>query len=146
MKHTGILAMLCLCIFLSFSLEKSVLTIDIENIRSQKGVIWLALYTKPEQYPDRPVKKLEVKKDSLAKGVLHVEINDMEPGRYALCFLDDENKSGEMEYNGIGIPLEGFGFANNVKPVLQRPGFDRINVKILPGNNHITLTTRYMCK
>lgn len=132
-----------ICLFFSSYQEKAVLDIGISNIRNHKGVILLSVYTGPEQYPYYPVKTYEVKKDSLAKGNVHTSISDLSPGQYALGLLDDENRSGQMEYNLIGIPQEGFGFTNNPKPFLKRPDYDRVLFKINPGINRIQLIVRY---
>lgn len=132
-----------ICLFFSSYQEKAVLDIEISNIRNHKGVILLSVYNAPEQYPYHPVKTYEVKKDSLAKGNIHTSISDLSPDQYALGLLDDENRSGQMEYNMIGIPQEGFGFTNNPKPFLKKPDYDGVLFKIYPGINRIQLIVRY---
>jgi uncharacterized protein (DUF2141 family) len=84
-----------------------------------------------------------VKKDSLNNGILEIVIKDLKPGQYGLCFLDDENGSGQMDSNRIGIPQEGFGFANNPKPFLKKPDYDRVLFQLKPGLNIMELITRY---
>ena len=123
--------------------EKAILDIEITNIRSQSGIILISVYSSPDQYPYHPARTYEVKKDSLAKGTVLTSIKDLSPGQYGLCFLDDENRSGGLEYNFIGIPLEGFGFANNVKPFLHRPDYNDIVFNLNPGLNRMQLITRY---
>lgn len=134
---------MAICLLFSFSQEKTILEIQISNIRNHKGVILLSLYTAPEQYPYNPARTYEVKKDSLVKGAIQTTIKDLSPGQYGLCLLDDENRSGDMENNILGIPVEGFGFANNVKPFLKKPEYDRILFKIFPGINRMHLIVRY---
>jgi uncharacterized protein (DUF2141 family) len=134
---------LAICLSFAFSMEKTVLDIEITNIRNPKGVILISLYTAAEQYPYHPVKTYEVKKDSLAAGIIRTRITDLNPGQYGLCLLDDENLSGEMENNKLGLPQEGYGFANNVKPFLKRPDFNRILFKLQPGKNVMQLIVRY---
>jgi uncharacterized protein (DUF2141 family) len=131
------------CLLLAFSQENATLDIQISNIRSKKGVILLSVYTAPGQYPYHPARTYEVKKDSLAKGMLHTTIKDLKCGQYGLCLLDDENQSGSMENNLLGVPQEGFGFANNVKPFIRRPDYDRILINVNPGINRIQLIVRY---
>ncbi|MCX6224142.1 MAG: DUF2141 domain-containing protein [Bacteroidia bacterium] len=141
MRTAGII--LSICLLFSFYQEKTILDIEINSIRKPKGVIILSIYTGPEQYPYHPARTYVVKKDSLTKGILQTSIKDLSPGEYGLCLLDDENQSGEMENNMIGMPTEGFGFANNVKPFLKRPEYDRIIFKLLPGKNRMQLIVRY---
>ena len=141
MKTTGIL--LIVCLLFSFYQEKTILEIEINNIRSGKGVVLLSIYTASGQYPYHPVRTYVLKKDSLAMGTLHFSIKDLSPGQYGLCLLDDENRSGQMEKNILGIPSEGFAFANNVKPFLKRPDYSSIQFRVVPGTNPMQLTVRY---
>jgi uncharacterized protein (DUF2141 family) len=141
MRSIGIL--LITCLFFSFSQENTRLDIEISNIRSHKGIIRISVYTAPDQYPYHPAKTYEVKKDSVVNGVLHTSIRNLAPGEYGLCFLDDENNSGQLDSNFIGIPQEGFGFANNPKPLLKRPDYQHVTFKLTSGINHIHLITRY---
>lgn len=131
------------CSFQTFGQQLSRLDIEFNNIRNQKGVIRLSLYTNPDQYPYHPSKTFEIKKDSLTAGTLKAIIPNLQSGEYGLCFLDDENRSGDMDTNIIGIPQEGFGFANNPKPFLKRPDYEHVVFKLVPGINHLQLITRY---
>ncbi len=141
MKAVGILSIIFF--FFQIQREKSTLNIEITDIRNHKGVIRISVYTAEKEYPYHPAKTYLVKKDSLAYGKIKTSITDLYPGYYGMCILDDENNSGQMESNIIGIPLEGFGFANNIKPFLKRPDYDRIVFHLFPGVNHIQLIIRY---
>jgi uncharacterized protein (DUF2141 family) len=44
-------------------------------------------------------------------------------GEYGVAAMHDENKSGNMDYNLIGLPKEIYGFSNNKRPVFGPPGF-----------------------
>jgi uncharacterized protein (DUF2141 family) len=141
MRTIGILVGICL--LFSFRQENPVLVLEIQNIHSNKGVILISVYTAPEQYPYHPARTYELRKDSLAGGKLQKTISDLTPGRYGLCVLDDENGSGQMESGMFGIPSEGFGFANNVKPFLKRPDYEQILFNISPGINRMQINIRY---
>jgi len=141
MKTTGIIAAVILS--LAIVQEKSLLDIEISHVRNGHGEILLSLYTSADQYPYHPMKTYVVKKDSLKNGQLRTVISDLNPGLYGLCLLDDENRSGQMENNRLGLPVEGYGFANNVKPFVKRPDFDRVQFRLQPGTNHIQLVVRY---
>ena len=141
MKTAGFI--FALCLLSAFEIEKTTLEIRISNIRNRYGVVRISVYTAPVQYPYNPWRTYTVSKDSLRAGVIQTTIRDLEPGIYGLCFLDDENRSGQMENNMIGIPLEGFGFANNVKPFLKRPDYSHVLFRLNPGANHMDLITRY---
>jgi len=141
MKAAGFVTILCL--LCSFQQEKSLLNIEISNIRNNRGIIRLSLYTAENQYPYHPDKTYVIPKDSLNGGQIKYQIRDLKPGQYGLCCLDDENRSGQMENNILGIPLEGYGFANNVNPRFKRPEYQRILFNLAPGINHMQLIIRY---
>lgn len=46
------------------------------------------------------------------------------PGDYAVTVFHDENDNGKFDMNWMGMPLEGYGFSNNVKPRFKAPSFD----------------------
>lgn len=141
MKPAGFV--MALALLSAFMPEKATLDITITGLHENKGVIRISVYTAPDQYPYQPWRTYTVTKDSLREGVLHTVIDDLEPGLYGLCMLDDENESGQMDNNFLGLPAEGFAFANNVRPFLKKPDYSQIQFRLLPGFNHIDLITRY---
>ncbi len=141
MKTAGFIA-LCVLI-LSFTMEKPKVRIDLSNIRNTKGVVRISVCASEDEYPYHPFRTYVLTKDSLRDGKLQTTITDLDPGTYAISLLDDENNSGGMDYNFIGIPLEGFGFANNVKPLLKCPEFRRCLVTLRDGENNLEITVRY---
>jgi len=44
------------------------------------------------------------------------DFEDIPPGTYALVVIHDENMNGKLDTNWVGIPKEGYGFSNDVKP------------------------------
>ena len=50
-------------------------------------------------------------------------IEDVPPGEYGVVTIHDENKNRKLDRNFIGIPKEGFGFANNPHVGLSAPAF-----------------------
>jgi len=138
----AVLVSVC-AIILSFSQEQPILEIEISNVRNHNGKVLISVCARPEEHPYKPFRTYELRKDSLCDGKLRKVIVDLQPGSYTIALLDDENGSGEMEYNRLGIPLEGFAFSNNVRPFLSCPDYDRCLVTIKPGTNRIHLTVRY---
>jgi uncharacterized protein (DUF2141 family) len=69
----------------------------------------------------------------------------MEAGIYGLSLLDDENNNGNMEYNFLGIPKEGFGFSDYYHTGLTKPKFDAFKFSIDEGQTRkITIRIRYI--
>ena len=64
------------------------------------------------------------------------------PGRYAAVIAHDENGNGRIDANLIGIPKEGFGFSNNVKPFLSAPSFKKAGFAVT-GDTTVTIRVIY---
>ena len=138
-----ILTLLCLCSFQnndSATISNSDLTLSLSNIRNSKGSIYVFLYSYENQYPYKPYKHYKVAKNKVKDGLLTVTINNLESkNSYAIGLLDDENNNADLD-KWLGIPKEGYGFSNNVKPFLSLPDYDdllfefkvskKINIKL----------------
>ncbi|GAA6620321.1 hypothetical protein NUACC26_061370 [Scytonema sp. NUACC26] len=59
---------------------------------------------------------------------LTVTFKNLQPGSYAVAVLHDTNSDKKANRNGLGIPLEGFGFSEN--PVI-RTGPPKFNDAVL---------------
>ena len=103
------------------SAQSTALTIEITNIRFEKGWIRLGLYNHPDQFPVNPSRTYDFKKTSLKEGMMEIILDDILPGTYVISLLDDVNGNDQMDYKLIKIPSEGYGFSNNIKPGLQLP-------------------------
>lgn len=126
--------------------QSAALTIEITNIRFEKGWIRLGLYNHPDQFPVNPSRTFEFKKTSLKEGMMEIILDDLLPGTYAISLLDDVNGNDQMDYKLIKIPGEGFGFSNNVKPRLKHPPYDHVSFRIPEGPSKIRIEMQYFRK
>ncbi|MVM38142.1 DUF2141 domain-containing protein [Spirosoma sp. HMF3257] len=100
--------------------SKANLTIDIHNIRSQKGTVYIALFKPDSGFPEgKPVegKKADIKGNSAQTTF------SLEPGEYAVAVFHDENSNGILDKRLFGIPKEPYGFSNNFRPRMSAPKF-----------------------
>ena len=72
--------------------QGSRISIEITNIRSEKGLIRLALYDHKDQFPDDPSRSYDFPKTRTEEDLLEVILNDIPPGTYAISILDDEDE------------------------------------------------------
>lgn len=115
--------------FLAFSFQVSMaasqtLNIKIHNIKSSKGgVIRIALFADEQGFrAEKSLFDVCYDKSKVKGGKLSVEI-PVECGIYGISVLDDENNSGKMDYNLLGVPKKGFGFSNFILKKLRKPRF-----------------------
>lgn len=123
------------------------ITLYITNIRTKEGSIRVAIFQDEERFKEeRPTEEIRYSKDDL-------EIQDnsttvtfsLRPGTYGISLLDDANDNGKMDYNFIGVPREGFGFADYYHGGFSRPKFEDFQFYLNDGENLCTSSTfRYM--
>jgi uncharacterized protein (DUF2141 family) len=105
--------------------EKCTLSVELSNIRSKKGSLFIFLYNYENQFPDNPFRYFEVKKEKINNSILLVNIPNMDKGKYAISIIDDENNNADLD-RFLGIPTEGYGFSNNVKPLFSLPKYNEL--------------------
>lgn len=129
---------------LVFSTHAQTVNITIEGLRNKQGVVALSVFTNQDQFArEKPVKRLSFLKTTAQAGVLKLDVK-LEPGEYGIALLDDENKDGDMNYNWVGLPLEGFGFSNFVSTGMSRPVYSDFKFTVKPGENKVHIKMRYM--
>lgn len=121
------------------AMENSI-QLNLSNIKNNKGTIYVFVFVYENQYPDNPYKYFKFEKKDVKDGKLQVQLPKFKiPGRFAISVLDDENDNEDMD-QWFGIPAEGYGFSNNVKPFLSFPDYadllvdtehsKRLNIKL----------------
>jgi uncharacterized protein (DUF2141 family) len=111
----------------SFAAEERVgtITIDVSNIRSEKGVLRCALWQDPKTFAksiEHALKKTAAPKIEGKRATCVFE--NIAAGTYAATVFHDENANHQVDKNFIGIPTEGLGFSNGAKPRMGPPSFD----------------------
>ncbi len=119
--------------------------VTITGLRNSKGAIVIGIFKddptfqKEEAYASRNFQKKDI-----SNGTMKVTLT-LEPGVWGLSVLDDENLSGLMEYNFIGMPKEGFGFSDYYLAGLSKPKFNDFKFSVEEGKNKkIVVKIRYI--
>jgi uncharacterized protein (DUF2141 family) len=71
------------------------------------------------------------------------DFEDIPPGTYAITVIHDENMDGKLDTNWLGIPKEGYGFSNDVKPLLGAPPFSAASFQHDGGTLDLTISLHY---
>jgi uncharacterized protein (DUF2141 family) len=114
------------------------LTIEIKELRNNKGKLLLELKDEKEQV----IKGLS---EDIAKNKCTVIIKNLKPGKYAFKYFHDENNDQEINTNFMGIPKEGYGFSNDAKGKFGPPSFDKMLFEITKSDT-VVCTASYMLK
>lgn len=104
-----------------FSKDHPQLTLHVENIDKLQGKIVIGVFNSEKGFLKEGIAKnysIEVgkKKESIV-------IKDLPPGEYAISIYHDENSDSICNLNFLGIPKEGYGFSNNIKPKFSAPSY-----------------------
>ena len=117
------------------------LTIKIENVSRQGGLVQVALYDRAsyDGHDQAPVAQTVV--DARAPETV-VTLPGVRPGVYAVKMFQDFHRSGAFERSALGIPEEPFGFSNDALPFLDQPSFDATKFNLASGSNLIVVHLR----
>ncbi len=129
---TALFAVLFMSIF-AFSttaFAQHTLTVEVSNIKSDKGTIMIALFKGEAGFPKDDSKAVKKMKVTIKDKKATITFTDLEAGDYAFALFHDENGNNEMDSNMFGIPKEGYGFSTNFKPKVSAPDFDEADFKI----------------
>jgi len=101
------------------------LRIHVDGLRNSTGVLGAAIFNSPAGWPEDTKKSLHHWPTSIATGAHEATavLENLPPGDYGVVTIHDENKNRKLDRNFIGIPKEGFGFANNPHVGMSAPPF-----------------------
>lgn len=87
------------------------ITVTVDNVQNNDGVVSFALHTKDSFLKGPGVKSLA---SNIEDGKVTVTFYDILPGEYAIMVLHDENENNRMDFQTNGMPKESYGMSNNV--------------------------------
>jgi uncharacterized protein (DUF2141 family) len=99
------------------------ITVHITNIHGIKGDILVGLYTVSENFTsiDDVYKQGKITKITKKRNVY--KFINIPNGKYAISIFHDENRNNELDKYFLGTPKEGYGFSNNLRPILRSATF-----------------------
>ena len=121
------------------------ISVSIKDIKTPNGQILMGIYKDDISFDkELPYKKVQAFKTKISNGTLLVEVK-LEPGKYGISLMDDENFNGKMDYNFIGIPKEGFGFSNYYHTGLTKPKLKSFAFEVIENKNtKVEVKMKYM--
>ncbi len=118
------------------------LKIHVTGFRNNKGVAGGTVFASPDGWPEANGKAL-VHGPFPIKGNQAMEVFNVPAGRYAVAVIHDENRNHKLDRNFLGIPKEGFGFANNPRVLLAAPSFNAAAVQVSCPETQIEIRLIY---
>jgi uncharacterized protein (DUF2141 family) len=122
--------------------EAARIVVVIDGLHSAKGDVYVALYSKPDEFPDGDYSDRHTKVRA-STGPITVIFDDLRPGLYAVGAYHDENANGKFDTNFIGYPAEGYALSNGIRAVISRPRFGDAAFNVPEGDKEIRLHIKY---
>ena len=120
------------------NVEKATLEVTIDNVKSNKGVILVALFNEEDGFPGEPDNAFRSEKVAAHTKETRILFENIPQGTYAIAVFHDENDNGVLDKNMLGVPTEGYGSSNNQKKLFRAPNFDECKFKV--GKSQVTQT------
>jgi uncharacterized protein (DUF2141 family) len=120
----------------------SKIVVTVEGLRSDRGQVMVAVFSKPEGFPDGDYADQHAKRPASTAPVT-VVFDGLRPGRYALGAYHDENGNGKLDTNFLGWPTEGYALSNGIRLSFYRPRFAEAAVTLDRQDLAITLHIGY---
>ena len=100
------------------------LTVTVNNLRNENGLVQFALYNKNGSIPDENYSNYcKMLKGEIVNHSSKITFENIPKGKYAVNVLHDENRNGKIE-KGFILPIEGIGFSNfETIGFTKRPNF-----------------------
>ena len=118
--------------------------VHIGDLRSTKGLVRACLTADPDSFPkcnlDPAARKVAVPAGNAGS----IVFKGVQPGRYAIAVLHDENGNGKADRAITMIPKEGFGFSRDAKVSFGPPKFEDAAFTLGTDKREMAIRMRYI--
>jgi uncharacterized protein (DUF2141 family) len=118
------------------------LELIIQNPKSNNGTIQVLIFNAEAGFPDEPKKAFKAFSLPISNLSAKKTIDNLPPGKYAVSVFHDEDGDGKMQKNGVGIPVDRFGFSNNPTLFFGPPSFSKSAFTIKNTPTKVTINLR----
>jgi len=113
--------------------------IRIDNVASARGTLMIALCDRASFMKRSCPIRARV---PARRGTVSVRLAKVPAGQWAVEVFHDENANGQLDRNGLGIPVEGVGFSRDARGQYGPPAFDQAAV-LINGATTIAVPLNY---
>jgi uncharacterized protein (DUF2141 family) len=129
----------------SISSAGCALRLHVDGLRNSTGVVGSILFKSRDGWPEDKDKSFRHGPTPIAPGERQATVvwEHLPPGDYGVAVIHDENRNAKLDRNFIGIPREGFGFANNPHVGLSAPPFESAIVHLQCPSTETSIHLQY---
>ncbi len=120
------IVLIAVLIFSGFSAQIEVI---IENIKTDNGTLYIALYKAGPDFPDKE-KRLDGGPVEIKDKKASIKFNNLLAGSYAISTHHDLNSNRKVDKNFLGMPKEPYGFSNNLYGPFGKPDYKKATISV----------------
>ncbi|MDB5332276.1 MAG: hypothetical protein JWP03_3427 [Phycisphaerales bacterium] len=121
---------------------RATLTIKVTDLRNHKGDLVFGVFKAADGFPTVKAKAVDWQVKAADADSVTFSV-DLPPGKYSASVLHDENRNGQMDRNGLGVPTEGYGVTNNPKPAFRAATFEEARFTLPAEGAKLTISLQY---
>ena len=112
----------------------------VTGFHSEKGQVKIGVFNSSEKWLGKqPVYSSTIQVDGQT---VTWKINDVPYGDYGVAVFHDENGNGKMDKNVLGMPLEPYGFSNNVRIALGPPKWEKAKFTVKSSTVEVSIEVK----
>jgi len=121
------------------------LRLHVDGLRNSTGVVGSIIFRSRDGWPEDKDKSFRHGPTPIAPGQRQATViwEHLPAGDYGVAVIHDENQNARLDRNFIGIPKEGFGFANNPHVALSAPPFEAAIVHVRCPSTETAIHLQY---
>lgn len=120
------------------------INVEISGLHSDKGRVRCEIFASSDGFPKDSGKAVAHNSATISDRHASCDFDNLAPGTYAISVFHDENGNGKLDTNFIGMPREGVGSSNNVKPHFGPPKFKDAAFSFTGSPLHLKITIIYL--
>jgi len=117
---------------------KCSLTVKVRGLHNPDGNLKLTLRSDPDTVVRRRVAEIDFKTMTAT-----TVFETLAPGTYGVAVLHDQNNNGKLDFDDMGMPLEGYGHSNNPRKREGPPRFDETKLTLTEPATSIEIQLIY---
>lgn len=124
-RYSGLFFSLCALVVATSSsaLAARDVGVLVSGIAPQTGEIICHLYSGQRGFPQKDGDIVQTVRYPAGSELITCTFPGVEPGRYAVSVMHDQNGNGKFDTNFMGFPKEPWGVSNNIRPDDRSPRF-----------------------
>lgn len=123
---------------ISQSPAKAGISVKVTGIRGTQGNILVVLRSGPGHVVQSQKADIDTKTMTASASFAQVP-----PGTYDIAVIHDENGNGHLDFNEVGMPVEGYGHSNNPAQRPGEPPFDETKFTLGASNLSFDISLIY---